>query len=129
MWVSRTALSPLGAKGEPARTNPIRPLRVRHANGLQNSLGPIYSLSLDDFAQRASPDRGGCFKWLSGHDAKLAYCKQPVIASGWLEIDDQWYLLKACGRHSGELRFRGQRKRMRRTSAPRTGSVPTIGMA
>jgi hypothetical protein len=60
-----------------------------------------------DFARAVSIERGWCFRWVYDDNGEPATCPEPVLSSGWLKVGERRHEVDACGRHSGELRFRG----------------------
>ena len=63
---------------------------------------------MDDFTSPFSPERGRCFRFVDIRNGHTVACDADVLASGWVELDGQWYQVDSCNRHSGELRSRGK---------------------
>lgn len=62
---------------------------------------------IDDFARAVSVESGRCFGWVYDTFGRATTCREPVIASGWLQVGQRWHGVDACSAHSGELRRRG----------------------
>ena len=64
---------------------------------------------MDGYAEAFAVERGRCFRLVDDGQGKPTGCPEAVTGSGWLQVEGRWYEVDACGRHSGEARFRGHR--------------------
>ncbi len=72
------------------------------------SIRPYSIGRVEDYAEAVSTERGRCFRFIRDDYGRATQCPEPIITTGWLQIEREWNEVDSCRHHSAQLRKRGQ---------------------